>query len=263
MNQIDYTFLGGDPDVLDDMEFLQSSITEAIKGLASAWQSGGSDPVIISGLNTTVVGANTVYTDGYLIANSEVYFVVGNSFLTGSSLVIDIAETFDVNGTETFENLSVNQTWKVRRGVLKISTGSGTEIDLADTRTATQALISKYGMLTNQLTGWLDVGGAGVAFGSGWSNYAGANIARYRKNKIGEVEITGLVKNPTATGQVIFQLPSGLRPLTDRGFIVMTTDDLGTQFNQVVVGANGNITLFGTFGTNKTLYLNQIKFSID
>lgn len=259
MDKLELGYLGGDPDSLDDLEFLQNALSEAIKGLASAWQHAGLDVPILSGLESTISGTTVTFTNGYIVVNSEVYFVIGGTFNLTDYYVIEIGDTFDSNGDETFENLSVNQTWRVRRGVMQLSTGSGTEIDFSDTVTSTQALITQHGFITNQLTSWTTVS----VFGSGWSNNAGTNLARYRKNKIGQVEITGVVKNPTASGQLIFQLPVGFRPANQMGFIVMSTDDVGTQFNQILINTSGNITLFGTFGTNKVVNLNLPPFPTD
>lgn len=139
MDKLELGFQGGDPLTLDDLEFMQNSIRDAFKGLASVFQYGSGDPVLIYGLNAVVSGSDNIFSDGYIIYNKEIYFVQGGTFAISSVLVIDVSQTYDTNGDQTFENLTVNQTWAVRRGILKISTGGPNEIDVADIITLKQA----------------------------------------------------------------------------------------------------------------------------
>lgn len=253
MNKFKIDYNGGAPLWTEDVEFMQNALQEALLGLGSFYDKIG-DPIIISGLTGTVTGGNVTFTSGFIAVNGEIYYVPGATIPTGGG-GIDINETTDPLGDKIFENGDPHSAYVIRKGTIVSSLGAGV-IDLADFRSVTDTLVA-YGCSLNFASAWVNVS----AFNSGWSNYAGSNQARYRKNNNGEVEITGFVKNPTATGQVIFQLPVGFRPVSDRGFIVMSTDDVGTQFNQIIINTNGNITLFGTFGTNKILYLNQLRFT--
>ncbi len=231
MNKLDTSFLGGDPDDLDSVEFMQSALAEGIRGAASAWQWAGSDPVVIAGLTASIVGLNTVFTDGFVVINSEFYFVPGQTFVTASivsSIGVNFTPTFDTGGDEEFESLAINSTWIVRRGILQLGTSGSNVIDIADFISKKSAL-ANMGACINLETAWYEVGvGGAPAFAAGWSaitsgGYVG-NKVRYRLDKNGQLELGGLVANAAsdASGDnIIFVLPVNFRPASMRAFSML------------------------------------------
>jgi hypothetical protein len=264
MNKVELGFQGGHPFVLDDLEFMQNALTEGIKGLASFFQTTSSDPVIISGLTTSVVGPNTVWTNGFICVNQEIYFVLGGTFTTGSSMVIDIAQTIDTNGDKTFENLVVNSTYTVRRGILKVDTGSPTEVDITDFITIMDRLAS-IGCLRNSTVGWVNVPTFASTWGNGGSYTTG--VCRYRKNAMGSVELCGGAKITTSSlaGETIFTLPVAYRPIENKIFTCIGRD--GSNYYApliLIVFTNGLVTVGGhTVGNTVEAYLHTINFTLD
>lgn len=102
---------------------------------------------------------------------------------------------------------------------------------------------------------WHTVGSAGQpAYQNSWVSYgSGWNAARFYKDSLGVVHLSGLVKNGSL-GNTIFTLPVGYRPATQ---IMFSQIDNG-GVARVDVGAGGNITSFGS--GNGYLTLDGITF---
>jgi hypothetical protein len=244
MDKLDCSKLGGDPLSLDDLEFLQTSLAEAIKGLASVWQWGSSDPVVIAGIKATVGVSDTVYTSGYVVIQQEVYFVSGVTVPNGSSMCIDIAQTFDAAGDETFEDLSTQQTYIIRRGTLKIPVGGPSEMDITDFISVKDAL-STQGIVVNNETAWANATFSG-AWASATGGFYGSNAVRYRKNKLGNIELDGIAycaASPSAA--IIFVLPVGFRPACFKVYPAYVGDTgSGALVGWVIIEPNGDVSLF-------------------
>lgn len=63
--------------------------------------------------------------------------------------------------------------------------------------------------------------GRDPAFGSGWQNYAGGGtfqLAAFRKNPLGRVELRGLVARASGSVDTILVLPQGYRPASQEIF---------------------------------------------
>ena len=263
MDKLELGYQGGDPLTLDDLEFMQNALMDGIKGLASVWQFGGLDPIIISGIVGTVSGLNTTWTSGYIVVNSEVYYVPAATTVTIGTC-IDISETIDTNGDETFENLIVNSTYKVRRGVLKNMVGGPNEIDIADFISLMDRLVS-LGCVKNQAVGWVNVPSFSSSWGNGGSITTG--VCRYRKNQIGSVELCGGAKIATSTGatEIVFTLPVGYRPIEQKVFNCIGRD--GANYNallRIVITTSGSVVVSGhTSGNTVEVYLHSINFTLD
>lgn len=217
MNKRLLNFLGGDPQRIDDDEFFQNAVIEAIKGLASVWQSGTLDPIIVSGLVGTVGATHTVYTSGYIIVNSEIYFVNGGSFLNGSALGINIDSTFDTNGDKVFENLSNHSTYEIRQGILK--SYSGTDMDIADFRSIKDRLQS-MGAVLNRSTGWDDLPTLSANYTVPSLVETLTNTTKFRLNNNGDVEFKGFLEctDMQNSAGLICTLPLSLRPTSYKAF---------------------------------------------
>lgn len=237
MNRLNLTFLGGDPLTLDDLEFLQNALIETLTGVASVFQNGTLDPIIVSGINFVTSGSNYIVSNGYIIYNKEFYYVEGGTFPTSTVFCIDIAEAYDSAGNQTFEDLTVNQTWIIRRGKVKGITGGPGEIDIADFISLKQAYQS-LGILFSEETLWTNLG-----LQTTWLSYGGSfGTPRYRKDKIGHVELDCSVKNvDTSNGSLIAQLPVGFRPLYKKYFAVAAYVNGINRICQISIDGTGNI----------------------
>ncbi len=255
MDKLNITNNGGHPFTMDDLDFLQSALSEGIKGAVSPWFDG--DTVILQGIVGTVGVTHTTYTNGYILLNNEVYPVIGGVFLNGSYVIIDVAVTYNPIGNKLYENGTTVNCYEKRIGVMKISTGSGTEIDLADCISFKQSLMSgQYKFVFQDEPAW-----QALPLNSGWSN--GTPAPRYRINKIGEVELDGVVLNPatTVSNNTICNLPIGFRPNFQKAFTIFGSVDTVTTAVCVIIFTNGNVRIFGTIGNDYGIYLNQIRFS--
>ena len=67
MNKL-LTYSGGQPFVLEDIDFLQNAFAEVITGLASAYGN-----MILSGCKLSVSGDNVNWTAGCIIISENVY----------------------------------------------------------------------------------------------------------------------------------------------------------------------------------------------
>lgn len=264
MNKRDLSFLGGDPDRLDDDEFFQNAVIEAINGLASVWQSGSLDPIILSGLVGTVGATNTVYTPGYIVVNSEVYAVNGGSFPNGSAMGININPSFDSNGDKQFENLLVNQTYIVRQGILKIYAGS--DMDITDFRSLKDRLQS-IGALLDFSTPWVNLPTLSAPYTVPALVQTHPNITKWRFNKNGDVELKGFLEctdmNPSAG--LICQLPIGARPssikaFTEYGYI---SGDTQPTYINILIFPDGSVIRNTRRMSGETCYfsLDSIRFT--
>lgn len=248
MNKLETSYLGGHPLTLEDLEFFQNGLMEAFNGLASVWQYGSSDSIILSGLQGTISGPNVTYTSGFVVVNSEVYYVPSATIPTAGGFVIDIGQTIDTAGDIQYEDLTTHSTYLVRRGILKNPVGSPTEIDIADFITLKDRLLSITGALTSLETAW-----AGVTFNGSWANttysvYYPSNAVRYRKNKIATIELEGSATCPSGSiSALMFTLPTGFRPSKLKVYPAVVIDlVLGTLIGRVLVKANGEV----SFETN-------------
>ena len=70
-----------------------------------------------------------------------------------------------------------------------------------------------------------------------WVDLDSSRIVQYKKNSYGKVTISGIVKS--GSGNIVFVLPSGYRPVATRHFIVVSSDG----FCDCAVVSNGNVQL--------------------
>lgn len=248
MNKLDLSFLGGHPITLDDLEFLQNALTEGIKGAISPFQFGGSDPVILAGIIGTISGLNTNFTAGFIVVNGEVYYVPAATVVTASPICIDIAETIDTAGDVTYEDLATHSTYLVRKGLLKNTAGSPTEIDIADFITIRDKLRSITNCVVNTPMSWTNSTMSGSwAYASGGA-YAG-NAVRHGKNALNEIKLDGLAYCAFASiAPLIMNLPAGFRPAEMKVFSVYI-GDTGTSSQIpgfITIEPNGDVKVYSS-----------------
>jgi hypothetical protein len=94
---------------------------------------------------------------------------------------------------------------------------------------------------------WHTVGAAGEpAFGSGYSNVAGNQVAQFRKDSLGRVLLRGYI-NTVAAGGLAFTLPAGYRPPGTVRFVANSQNAGGTQVPALIyVLSDGTINVHST-----------------
>ena len=92
------------------------------------------------------------------------------------------------------------------------------------------------------------------AFGTNWQNYTGGGtfqLAAFRKNPLGRVEIRGLVERTGGAVTTIFVLPQGYRPAKQEIFFTGGSTGAGrvdVQADGQVVYNSGGVTYFTLSG---------------
>lgn len=118
MNKLKTNNTGGWPLELEDLEFAEAATREAFYGLMTAFGIAPQDSFIISGCESSAPN----YNAGYICLNGEILKVVADVIPTpgvGEVLYWDLEISYDSAGREQFENSSTNDTYELRRGVLK------------------------------------------------------------------------------------------------------------------------------------------------
>jgi hypothetical protein len=261
MNKLDLTKLGGDPFTLDNLEFLQLAISEAMNGLASVWQFGSSDSVVLSGMKTTPSGLNTTWTGGFVVINQEVFAFTGGTFPTSASIVMDVTQTIDTNGDEVFEDLSTQSTYVIRRGVLKVATGGPNEIDVTDF-ISLKDRFSVLGLVVNQETAWQTLPTLGATFSVPLIFITSPNNCQWRTNKLGEIEFRGILNNSNTSNVGAFTLPIGSRPTTIKTFATYVTSSTSTEklVSEIIIFPSGNFNIYFPSGHSNFVSLDGVKF---
>lgn len=83
-----------------------------------------------------------------------------------------------------------------------------------------------------------------LAFNTGWQNYTGASgyqLAAYRKNPLGRVELRGMVERASGALTTILTLPVGYRPAKSEVFTVYTNTGVG----RIDLQSDGQVVLAG------------------
>jgi hypothetical protein len=103
------------------------------------------------------------------------------------------------------------------------------------------------------------VGAAGEPpFQNTWATFGTANLGAvgFYKDREGIVHLTGAAAHATTNGcgSILFTLPTGYRPATDLGFVVLRQDSVGPdEAHRLNVGSTGGVFLtFSCTGTGST-----------
>lgn len=122
----------------------------------------------------------------------------------------------------------------------------------------------KYGGIPEKLQSWFDrlandinlPGWQTPTLQNAWANATGYQVARYRKDLLGNTEIQGRIDSGTAAaGTLLFTLAVGYRPKELMGFVVHSNGAAGL----VQIASNGQVKI--QVGSNVSLDLSGIRFS--
>lgn len=230
MNKLITTQNGGFPLDLDDLRWIDDGIREAFEGLSKAW----TNYYIISGVTVTTNGGNKECTEGFAVIDGEICYVPAQTVAIPSPAadhdwVIQLKQTFDTDGNETFQNGSSYDTYAIRQGELayadisKPPSGTKTKhteyLPAEDYKTL-KGLITEsvYDELFGSAEDWTD-----LSLESGWSATTLYTTItgdpRYRI-EFGRVKIEGSVEKSYGGGSIaspqnIAVLPAGYRPTKD------------------------------------------------
>lgn len=109
---------GGQPLYLDDLNFMQSSFADSIKGIVSPF-----GDVVLSGCNINSDENKTSWTEGYIVISGEIYKVDSGNINKPvlNALYWKVVRTNDQ--LETFENNSENYVYQIGKAILVESVG--------------------------------------------------------------------------------------------------------------------------------------------
>jgi hypothetical protein len=188
--------LGGDHLLADDLEWMQSAITETLVALS---KTTGATFIALYGVDMTVAAGNRTWTAGWVLINGELCQVDAGSFPDHPNNTFNIVETFDVTGQDTYEDLNIVQTYKVRKAAITSNLGGATQWD---------QLKRFSDFYANSTQAWLD---PALLLGGDWTY----GIAKFKKNKAFQVQLVGDFVNAsiaTPGDATMMTLPIGYRP---------------------------------------------------
>jgi len=257
MNKLITTQNGGFPLDLDDIRWFDDGLREALEGLTKPW----TNYYILSGVTVTESGGNKECTEGFAVIDGEICYVPAQTVAIPAvqpdhDWVIQLKQTFDTDGNETFQNGSSYDTYAIRQGELayadisKLPSGTKTKhteyLPAEDYKTL-KGLITEsvYPELQSNHEEWTT-----LTLESAYSKYTeystDTDTPRFRK-EFGRVVIEGTVRRTgsLSSPDLIATLPAGYRPtkdivLTNRGYYESGT---GTTDNQSIlfIKTNGEI----------------------
>jgi hypothetical protein len=283
MNRFITSYNKGEPIVLNDIrwalgseEYLDAGIIQAIEGILLNW---GTD-FIVQGC--TPSGAPGNITEGWIMLNSELIKVDAHA---GTNNFYAKVVTYDSDGSKTFQDGTVNDTYEKTRATS--SAGSGTlqyngdrfeDVILANLSAATTSLAGKIAIasISEVNTGTNNteaVTPLGLHSQTTWStvtllnNWGGS--LKYRKNNLGQIEFDGAPQKTASTSSaVIGVLSAGHRPTTGVVFGAIAGNAGGGSAGEPVfieIDSSGNIRCYpyATITNNNTIFMDGLRFSTD
>lgn len=214
MNKLINTQNGGFDFKSDDLRWMQNSFIEAIKGLASPYQTSNTELVILSGCEITSSGApnfDTILTSGFLLYNGEIYYHASQTMSTPNPQFWywTFQTTYDPSGLKVFKDQQSHDTYQVNRVTLIESFSPQITLQ-AFTSTKTIFHKIKDNLASIQKPDWITlpsqvIGGSLPA----WT-------MKCMKDLDGFVHLTGyFIADSWYNQMVINTLPSGYRPPYD------------------------------------------------
>jgi hypothetical protein len=95
---------------------------------------------------------------------------------------------------------------------------------------------------------------------NGWVELDASSTPFYYKDDMGRCHLGGVLKDgTTSNGTVIFTIPLGYRPSSNRHFIVVNTS---SNLARITVTVTGNVQIYGTAPSNAFLALDGISFKV-
>lgn len=211
---------GGHPFTADDLDFLQTANRDAIgNSLSYLYGYTPDDLIVLNGCVVTIVGPTYTYTGGYIWLSGEIYAVPAQPspqpFTLGLDFYINPVEVTDPAGTDTYQNATVQNTWKKRYASINQYTGYQyyAGIDYASVIKAISNCVEK-----DVVTGsWVSVnafGGAAPALADAkYDISAPGQAIKFKKNAVGQVTIFGRLTVLNGAGTtLLFTLPAGYFP---------------------------------------------------
>ena len=248
--------LGGHNLTGDDILFLQTNLTDAITALA---KTTGKALIAIHGVDLTFPGATIAWTAGWLYINGELCQVDAGSAAYPANNTFVIQQTVDTLGNQTYEDLTAQTPYKVRKATISGNAG-GTNIQ------SNLAKLSDF--LLTDVSAWLSLN-AILTGGSSWVGVNGAsNVVGYRLSRSRVVELNGEVSTSnyqSATDTVIATLPAGYRPGKKLTFLCPASVGGTRTTLHVEVDITGAITPLGLSNGNNVnaIFFNNIRFDVD
>jgi hypothetical protein len=108
----------------DDLGWMQSSLSDAIKGILTGLVPAGSLGFKLSGCSVSIFGGIYTVSEGWIFFNNEVIYVPGNSTtpIAGESVYFSTEESAEANGLKVgYDNLNIAYNvslYKIRIGKL-------------------------------------------------------------------------------------------------------------------------------------------------
>jgi len=248
MNLINNSYTGGFPFTQNDLQWIQSSVLGAIKGLISAYNLEGDPAVILTGCERSSAFGTTTVTEGFIFFEGCVYPVPSHSYSdpTGGDIAFwQVVLTTDPIGDKVFQDSSTHSTYEVR-----------------------EVRVSVAGSLPTGCTNVEDAINIGdrireIADTKSWTLFASPNSdafygtgatpdavkRRYFKTLDGMVHLKGeyFFEEDDPTVLTIGTLPLGFRPPHQMDFVVLSGLSSPVFFN-VRVQTNGDLKIMNAEG---------------
>lgn len=184
MNKLKF-FTGGDPLYIEDIEFSQDAVAEAIKGIMSGVANDAEASFILSGCTATYDGTTYTVAAGYVCIKGEVFKV--DSHTTAVLSHWGELVSYDADGDQVFEDTVEHSTHEVRKAkVYPSDPGSG--VAYASVERISAKLLS----LLAGVNGWLTT----FSYESPFVNYGAPydNVAYRYDQMTGKVVFKGHLK---------------------------------------------------------------------
>lgn len=219
MNKLITTNNGGMPDDLNDFRFYESAVEETIKNIVRGMNLGDDTGLRLWGAEVVSNGANYDISEGAIFLDGVLYKVPAHSLvkLTGSGTYFwGVDESYDINGTEVFQNGETVATYQVRVAKLKKTT---TLLSLGSYVALDCPRLSDLWQKVNESGAWTEITPPVTAV-------TGQAFFRIRENS---VEFRGYWVTDGGSGTHYYTLPAEARPSGVRRFYCLRANTGGSN----------------------------------
>lgn len=189
--------LGGDHLLAEDLEVIQNALFESTAALG---RSTGQTFIALYGVVQSDAGGFRSWTAGWVLINGELCQVDAGSFASHPNNTWNIVETNDAAGQETYQDATVQQTYKLRKAAITNNAGGPTQWNNL------KYFADYYANKTEEWQFFTTI------LGGAWGDF----IAKFRKNKAFEVQVIGELNVAAFSGSgsddIIADLPIGYSP---------------------------------------------------
>ncbi len=241
---------------LNDFCWIDESVREVLYGIISAFGVLPADSFKLSGCVVTITSPdNYACTAGYVCHKGEVYKVDAHTFaavgISGDPIAfLDIDITNDANGYRAFDDMTMHDTYEIRK--MKLACLDDLNPAIADKMAITAPYLDE--VIINKIAA-KDSGWQNVVFEGDWFNSGGTYATcQYKKDAFGVVTLRGFAEVTTPAAGTIFTLPVGFAPNKDEMFVFASTGDPGF----LKVSADGTVSVFS--GPQNYVSLSGINF---